>query len=293
MIEWYYLSIISAIFSATAAVLQKKVLFKERALSFATTLALFNLVLAIPFFFFIDVSSLSLLNLGVLFFKSILGAFAFLFVMLGIKNLELSHALPLLVLTPGLVALFAFFILGESISALALLGMVLLLLGTYLLQLGEHARPSEPFRYFIKSKGHKYILFALLLFTITSLLDKALLKQFGLPLNAFMGFQHLFYGLVFIVFIMFTSGGFSELKGSFRGSWKWILLIAFVTIGYRYAHLGAVKSASSVALALSMKRTAVFFAVVLGGKLFKEHDYKKRILSTLIMVIGAILIIMF
>ena len=130
MIEWYYLSIIAAIFSATAAVLQKKVLFKEKALSFATTLALFNLIIAIPFFFFIDASGLSVLNIGVLLIKSILGAFAFLCVMLGIKNLELSHALPLLVLTPGLVALFAFFILGESISALALLGMALLLLGS-------------------------------------------------------------------------------------------------------------------------------------------------------------------
>jgi len=292
MIEWYYLSIIAAIFSATAAVLQKKVLFKEKALSFATTLALFNLIIAIPFFFFIDASGLSVLNIGVLLIKSILGAFAFLCVMLGIKNLELSHALPLLVLTPGLVALFAFFILGESISALALLGMALLLLGTYILQLGEHVKLTEPFRYFIKSKGHKYIVFALILFTITSILDKALLKGFGLSLNAFMGFQHLFYGLIFLLMVSF-SGGFGELKGSFKFSWKWILLIAFVTVGYRYAHLSAVKSASSVALALSMKRTAVFFATVIGGRIFHEHDYKKRVIAALVMVAGAILVIMF
>jgi bacterial/archaeal transporter family protein len=292
MIEWYYLSIIAAIFSASAAVLQKKVLFKEKALSFATTLALFNLLLAIPFFFFIDFSSLSLLNLGVLFFKSILGSFAFLFVMMGIKNLELSHALPLLVLTPGLVALFAFFILGESISLIALLGMFLLLFGTYLLQLGSGVGVLGPFRSFMKSKGQKYIVYALILFTVTSLLDKALLKQFGLPLNAFMGFQHLFYGLIFVLLVM-LSGGFSNLKDSFKFNWKLILIISFITLGYRYAHLGAVKSASSVALALSMKRTAVFFAIVIGGKLFKEHDYKKRIISSLIMITGAILIIMF
>jgi drug/metabolite transporter (DMT)-like permease len=292
MIEWYYLSIIAAIFSATAAVLQKKVLFKEKALTFVTVLAIFNLILAIPFFFYIDVNSLNFLNLGVLFFKSFLGGIAFLFVMLGIKNLELSHALPMLVLTPGLVALFAFIILGESISALALLGMILLLLGTYMLQLGEHMKPSEPFKLFIRSKGHKYLIWALVLFTITSLLDKMLLKQFALPLNAFMGFQHLFHAVIFLVAVIIF-GSFKDIKGAFKGNWKWIFLISAVTVIYRYAHLSAVKSASSVALALSMKRTAVFFAAVIGGRIFKEHDYKKRILATLIMVIGAILIIIF
>ena len=290
--EWYILALMSAFFSAAAAVLQKKVLFKEKALSFVTVLAIFNLIIAIPFFFYIQAGSLTFLNLGVLLLKSILGALAFLCVMLGIKNLELSHALPLLVLTPGLVALFAFFILGESISALALLGMILLLGGTYLLQLGEHVKPSEPFKIFLRSKGHRYIVYALILFTITSLLDKALLSNFKLPLNAFMGFQHLFYALIFLSIVIF-SGGIKDFKGTFKGTWKWILVIAFVTIAYRYAHLSAIKSASSVALALSMKRTAVFFATIIGGRIFKEHDLKKRILATLIMVIGAVLVIMF
>lgn len=292
MIEWYYLSIIAAIFSATAAVLQKKVLFKEKALTFVTVLAIFNLILAIPFFFYIEAGSLNLLNLGVLFFKSFLGGMAFLLVMLGIKNLELSHALPMLVLTPGLVAFFAFIILGESISAIALLGMFLLLGGTYVLQLGEHMKPSEPFKVFFRSKGHKYIVWALVLFTITSLLDKLLLKTFALPLNAFMGFQHLFHAVVFLVAVLIF-GNLGDVKGAFKGNWKWIFLISAVTVIYRYAHLSAVKSASSVALALAMKRTAVFFAAVIGGRIFREHDLKKRILATLIMVLGAVLVILF
>ncbi len=292
MIEWYYLSIISAILSAFAAVLQKKVLFKERVITFVSVLALFNLIIAIPFFFFIESGSLSLLNIGVLFIKTLIGGAAFICVMLGIKNLELSHALPMLVLTPGLVALFAFFILGESISALGLVGMFLLLGGTYMLQLGEHTKPSEPFKIFIKSKGHQYIVWALVLFTIGAILDKALLKNFGLPVNAFMGFQHLFYAIIFFGILLFVKG-VGELKGTFKNNWKWILLIALFTIGYRFTHISAIKSSSSVALALAMKRTAVFFATVIGGKIFMEHDLKKRVLAAFIMVIGAIMVIMF
>ena len=289
MIQWYFLALISALFSAGAAVVQKKVLFKESAINFVFVLALFNLVISIPFFFFIESGSLNYTNLLVLFIRTLLEGVGFLCVMIGIKNLELSRALPLLVLTPGLVAFLAFFILGESICSLALLGMLLLLAGTYILQLGE-SKFSVPFRAFINSKGHKYLVIALFVFAFSAVLDKSLLKGFGLPINAFMGFQHLFYALIFFVILLFMGGVKSV---SFKNSWKWILLVALFTITYRYTYLWSVRDSSSVALALSMKRTAVFFAILVGGRLFKEHDFWKRVLATLVMIIGAILIIVY
>ena len=289
MIEWYILALVSALFSASAAIFEKKILFKEKALAFSAVLALFNFVIAIPFFFFVDFSSLTLISLCVLFFKSILGAFAFLCVMLGIKNLEISNALPLLVLTPGLVAFFAFIFLREVLGGMELFGMLLLLAGTYVLQLKSKQKFWDPFKIFIKSKAHKYIIWALILFTTTSILDKALLKNFNLPVNAFMGFQHLFLAIVFLVFVLF-SGGISQVKNPLKNSWKWILPLAFLTITYRYTQIEAVKAAS-VALVLSLKRISVFFAVLIGGRLFKDHSLLRRVIATAIMVIGAVLVI--
>ena len=118
MIQWYMLALASAFFSALAAIIEKKVLFKEKALAFSAVLAILNLIIAIPFFFFTNFSTLTMSSLFVLFIKSFLGALAFLCVMLGIKNLELSKALPLLVLTPGLVALGAFIFLQEALTTL-------------------------------------------------------------------------------------------------------------------------------------------------------------------------------
>jgi len=289
MIEWYVLALISALFSASAAIFEKKILFKEKALAFSTALAIFNLVLAIPFFFFIDMSSVSSISLLVLFFKSILGAFAFLCVMLGIKNLEISNALPLLVLTPGFVAFFAFIFLKEVLSGIELIGMLLLLGGTYILQLKLNQRFLDPFRIFWKSKGHKYIIWALILFTITSILDKALLKTFKLPVNAFMGFQHLFLAIVFIAVVLF-SRKIRDVANPLKNSWKWILPLAFLTITYRYTQIEAVKAAS-VALVLSLKRVSVFFAVLIGGSLFKDHSLLRRVLATAVMILGAVFII--
>jgi drug/metabolite transporter (DMT)-like permease len=291
MIQWSVLALIAAFFSATAAIIEKKVLFKEKALGFSTTLALLNLVIAIPFFFFIDFSILTSSGLIVLFIKSILGALAFLCVMLGIKNLELSNALPLLVLTPGLVAIGALIFLKEFLSQFEILGMILLLIGTYILQLKQNQKFLDPWKIFIKSKGHIYILGALFLFTITSILDKAVLKNFKVPVNAFIGFQHLFLAIIFLLLIIF-SGKTKQLKSVFKDSLKYMVILAFITITYRYTQILAVKQAP-VALVLSIKRISVFFAVIIGGRLFKEHNLLKRAIATAIMIIGAVLIILY
>jgi len=289
--QWYLLAIISALFSASAAILEKKILFKQKALSFSALLAIFNLIIAIPFFFFTDLSVLTMVSLLVLLFKSFLGALAFLCVMLGIKNLDLSKALPLLVLTPGLVAIGGFIFLQEALTLLEVVGMVLLLIGVYILQLKSNQKLFTPFRAYVRAKGNYYIAFALILFTVTSLLDKALLKNFNLPVNAFIGFQHLFLAIIFLAFLLFT-GRTRELKSTFKYSWLAILTLAFVTIIYRYAQISAVKEAP-VALVLSLKRISVFFAVLIGGKLFKEKHLLVRLIATAVMIAGAILIIIY
>jgi len=288
--EWYLVALLSAFFSACAAILEKKILFKEKALSMSFILALFNLVLAVPFFFFIDYSLLSFVSLGVLFFKSVLGAFAFLLIMKGIKSLEISKALPLLVLTPGFVAFFAWIFLGESLKLIEIGGMGLLLVGTYVLQIERGRGFLAPVKAFVKTKEHYYIFGALILFATTSVLDKALLSNYKVPLDAFFGFQHLFFALVFLVLAIVYSNK-SELKNSFKFSWKMIGVLAVITIVYRYAHLYAVKAAP-VALVLSIKRISVFFAVLIGGRLFQDRSLWRRVVATGLMVLGAVLIIM-
>ena len=103
------------------------------------------------------------------------------------------------------MVIFAFFILGEALTGYEILGVVLLIIGTFILSLKKKEKISEPFREIVKAKGNYYIIAALILFTISSVLDKALLSTFKVPLNAFMGFQHLFFAIIF-----FATAGFSS-----------------------------------------------------------------------------------
>jgi len=288
--NWYLLALGSAAFSALAAILEKKSLFRLNALGFSFTLACFNLLFSIPFFITVNWEQIDYTALLILYGKSIMGTFSFLFIMEGLKRMEISRSLPLLTLTPALVALFAFLFLNETLSLWQTMGMFALLTGTYIIQTGNNKSIWEPFTILFQSKGLRYILAALLIFTATSMIDKLLVGQYKLPPYDFIAFQHLFLAFNFSVLMLIKKQ--KPEKGLFqKKNLILIIAVAACTIVYRYTQIEAVKIAS-VALVLSLKRTSVFFATLIGGKLFNEKYLLRKSIATLVMIAGAALVIL-
>ena len=288
--NWFLFAIISAVFSAAAALFQKKILFSTEALDFSLLLSFFNVILSIPFLLNINYALLSSTNLLVLYLKSILGCLAFLCVMLSIKNMEISRALPLLALTPGLVAVFAFVFINDSLSFIQVCAILLLLSGTYILEARSGQKLLDPFKVFIKSKNHHYVVFALILFTTTSIIDRLLLNRYQLPPNTFIGFQHIFFAVNFlIIYLIFKKDLVKVFKLDSNNLWFLIILISILTVVYRYTEILAVKIAP-VAMVLSVKRISIFFAVLIGGKIFKEKNLLIKTIATVLIISGIILI---
>jgi uncharacterized membrane protein len=288
--NWFLLAIISAVFSAAAAIFQKKILFNIEALDFSLILSFFNVILSIPFLINVNYAALSSSNLLVLYLKSILGALAFLCVMLSIKNMEISKALPLLALTPGFVAIFAFVFINDSLSFLQVFAILLLLSGTYILETRSGQKLLDPFKVFVKSKNHHYVVFALILFTTTSIIDRLLLYRYQLSPNAFIGFQHIFFAVNFlIIYLIFKKNIIRLFKLNSKYLWYLVILISILTVVYRYTEILAVKIAP-VAMVLSVKRISIFFAVLIGGKIFKEKNLLIKTIATVLIIAGIILI---
>ncbi len=288
---WFAIALLSAFLSAFAAITQKKVLFNLGALEFSFLLSLVNLVFSIPFFFFIDYGTINSYNLTVLFIKSVIGVGAFLCVMLSLKNLEISNALPLLALTPGFIAIFAFIFLGESLKTQEVIGLMILIAGTYLLESQSLREIFYPFNVFIRSKYHRFVILALLLFTASSILDKLLLVKLNLSPISLTAFQHIYFALLFsIIYFFFRKKSEPNTKNILSNNFGWIALISVLTIGYRFTQVAAIGMAS-VALVLAVKRTSVFWATVIGGKIFSDKDLLKRSISAVLILIGAILIL--
>lgn len=288
---WFAIALISALLSAFAAITQKKVLFNLGALEFSFLLSIINLIFSIPFFFFIDYATINSTNLGILFIKSSIGVAAFFCVMLSLKNLEISNALPLLALTPGFIAVFAFFLLGESLKSIEVIGLVLLIIGTFILESGNGKKFFMPFTVFFKSKYHRFIILALLLFTASSILDKFLLIKMNLTPVSLTAFQHIYFALLFsLAFLIFRNKTPSLTLIANKNNLIWIAVISILTIGYRFTQVIAVGMAS-VALVIAIKRTSVFWATIIGGRIFNDKDLLKRSLAAILIVIGAILIL--
>ena len=288
---WFAIALLSAFLSAFAAITQKKVLFNLGALEFSFLLSVVNLVFSIPFFFFIDYSTINSSNLTILFIKSVIGVGAFFCVMLSLKNLEISNALPLLALTPGFIAVFAFFLLGESLKSTEVIGLILLMLGTFILESKNGKNFIVTFSVFLKSRYHKFIIAALLLFTASSILDKFLLVRMNLSPISLTAFQHIYFAILFALTFFLFRKKTEPIKSSInKNNLLLIALISILTIGYRFTQIIAVGMAS-VALVLAIKRTSVFWATVIGGKIFSDKDLLKRSLAAIFIVAGAILIL--
>jgi drug/metabolite transporter (DMT)-like permease len=288
--DWFWIAFVSAILSAVAAVMQKKALQDLDPLRFSVLVSAFTTVLSVPFLSAVDPGCIENLSLLVLFGKSLLNAAAFFCIMTALKHLDISRALPVMAISPMIIAILAFILLGESLSTLEFAGVILISAGTYSLELKKSESYLHPFRVLTGSKYHKYLLAALALISVSSVIDKVLLSKFKLPPVTFLVFQNLFFFIIFTaIFIVTRRSELSSLFSNRRDTVVLLILIASATVLYRWTQFEATKIAP-VGLVISVKRLSVLFASVAGSRIFKEEDFVRRIIATVLIVGGAMLI---
>lgn len=285
---WLLLALVSALFSAAAAVMQKKILFRIDALTFSFMLSIVLMGFSIGTLLFIDAFHLSSAALIILIVKSVINAAAFLFVMMALQRGGISSTLPLLALTPGVTALLAYGALGETISKYEILGLLFMIAGVFLLERNESAASNNK-QWFDSS--HWYIGSALILFSVSSVFDKYLVSGIKTPPLVVLFYQHavflvLYGGLYFRKHRSLKS--FTE--SGMRSTVLLILAVAVLTMGYRYTQLAAVKL-GSVALVLAVKRTSVFWAALVGGKLFDEKRLVPKLIAAACIIAAGFMIL--
>jgi drug/metabolite transporter (DMT)-like permease len=287
--EWYALAIISAIFSAIAAIYEKKSMQKNLTITFCAIFAIISLIISTPFLFIINPETLTTKIILLILTKSIISGLAFFLIIYSFRHLELSSALPLLVLTPGIVAILAFLFLGENLTSKQITGMILLIIGSYLVLINKKTI-EQSFQTLEHSKGHIAIGTALILFTASALLDKIILAKYKVPETTYIFFYFLFIAIIFTTTLLISKQR-KTFFHSFKKTYKLILIIAISTVIFRYSQFLAIKTAPSVALVISLKRLSVLFATIIGGKLFNETHILRKTIATAIMIVGSTLII--
>ena len=133
--QWYTYALAGAFLLALADVWTKKLLFKEHALEFLACRAVYTLLLLIIAFPLVpEIPSGKVLLL--VYFVS-LSITVYLWVEAkALRHLDISVMEPLYNVSPFFLLIFAFLFLGERISPVQGLGVVLLIVGAYVLEGG-------------------------------------------------------------------------------------------------------------------------------------------------------------
>lgn len=289
--DWFFYALACAVFSSCSTLIEKKALFTVHAVEYSLIVAVFNVVLAVPFFFFASFSTVSLPIALLILALAVLNAISFISIAHGIRHTEISATSPLLVLSPALTGILAFAFLNEALSILQVSGIALLIVGVYILELKPHHGLLNPFRELFISPYSRSILFGIGLYGVSAFFDRLILSRFSIPPVTYLALMLPAIGIAMIL----VGGvyGYSLVR-AFKGFGENGKLLtipaAFFMIGYRFAQIQAVALAF-VAPVLAIKRISSFFTTLVGGELFHEKDLPRKLVATALMITGVIFLI--
>jgi drug/metabolite transporter (DMT)-like permease len=287
---WFLLASGSALLSAAAAIAQKKVLLRTHALEFSFLVSVIIMLLSFCFPMPDNALAITGETLFVILGKSVVGGVAFLLVMMSLERDQMSRVLPLLGLTPALTACVSFLVTGELLHAWEWVGIGLVVIGAYFLEKrpgGERALTPDRVRL---TPGHYYIVTALLLFAISSVVDKKLMSGYKTDPRVVLVYQHVVYCVVFGLLLAFRRVSLRSVMERGREQYPFLIAIALLTVAYRYAQLEATKDAP-VALVLAVKRTSILYASFFGGRLFSEDRLGIRLAGAALIVASGFVIL--
>jgi len=282
---WYLISILSGFFFASADALSKKVSGKIPAIVLAWVREAYALPFLLPILLFIEIPALDrtfwlaiaicvLLDLGTTFLY-----------MRAIQIAPLSLTVPYLGLTPIFLLIIPKLVLGETLSLLGIIGVILISIGTYTLQI-DRAKHGffEPWLAIFKNRGSLYMFIVAVAYAVTSTFGKVAIQHSSPLFMTIVYFSLL--GLGFVPIVLITTRGKLRVLVQYP--------VAYFGIGAAMAamavtHFTAI-SMIQIAYMISIKRLSLLFAILYGWILFKEENIRGRVAGGLIIIAGATLI---
>ena len=290
---WILLGFLSAITYALADIISKKILTKydTSPTQIMFEQHLFNiLIILLVFFPFIDFTFFYDYFYIFLFKGFIVAGVAIVYFSL-MKKYEVSVVSPLANLSPIILLIFTSTILGEHVTFFQIIGILITIVATYILEVNHHHHTkSEPHEFHFKQlfrKPSEFFIYAFLLLTmmsLTSILDKTLLDT-GMGVYSNMYFTSVcVFALVSIYFI--TKGNF---KDRLR---KMVKEPETFSIGIiRFVDSLIILSALAIpgvllSLLIPIRRTSTLFSAIGGGLLFHEKHMMRKIIAIVLMLVG-------
>jgi drug/metabolite transporter (DMT)-like permease len=288
--SWLYYALLFPITSSISQTIQKSLTKKVHHL----IIALSSLLFSLPFLFLIVLYIYGIPQVDRWFWFAIAGSaflniFATVFSFTALKISNISILAPISAFNPVFTTIIAFLILGEVPSTQGLLGILLVGLGGYFLNISQIKKGLlEPIKTLLLDKGVRLMLISYLIWAVTPVLEKTAINHTfpqTPPFVAFVAGVLLLIGVTPIVLLRVKRPGSEILQ-----HWK------------QFAFIGAISALGTAAIFIAfsltllgyvtaISKTSMFFTIVLAHIFLKEKAVKERFLGALIMFAGVLLIV--
>lgn len=289
---WFIFAIISVILLSASSILEKKALVKEHALEFSAYLSFYCFLISLPFFLiFYNNQIPTLIPLLIIALTAVIGGIAFLLIIRSIRHMEISEVSPIIAIGPAIAAILGFIFLGEYLNTVQVTGLVVIILGIYILELKNVKNIFSPFKNIFSNKYIHLILIAQLLYGVTDVLCKFVLSKYHLEPGSYLFYYQLFLALFYFILLQVKQNKFEHVAKISRQQIFLIVIIAILTLGYRVTHLYAI-SLISIGIAIAIHRSSTLITTVVGGRLYKEKNILHKAFAAIIVVLGVVLVAM-
>lgn len=217
--------------------------------------------------------------------QSLVIAFTSVMIAKAYKESDASIVTPMYAISPILVLGTSFMILGETPSLLGAAGVVLIALGAYTLKVERTDTILEPLKKLWEERGVQLIMVVILIYSVTANTDKI-----GVNMSSPVMWPLTIYTLssLFMLPVMMKKSG--DWRGKVRKEWKPLALLGGLGGVSIIMQMTAIKL-TLVSYVISIKRLSIPLTVILSYFLLKEKEsFKQRIIGSMIMAIGALLI---
>lgn len=285
---WLPLILVTAFFVSLQDVFGKKVIDRVDLHVVAWSWFFFSLPLLAVCLFIDGIPPLGFLFWKALTISTVLLTFASIFYFQAIKYSDLSLAVPMLAFTPLFLLITSPIILGEFPRLLGIIGIVLIVVGSYVLHLPDcHKNFLEPFKHLMREKGVRYMLMVAVIFSVSGNLDKVGVIHSSPFMWLFM--LHLVLSII-LGGIMFRNA--TDIAQQIRGAWPFLVAVGLCNGLALIFQMTAIEM-TLVPYLIAAKRSSVIMTSLFGLFLFKEKGLRERLIGVALMVLGVFMISFF
>ncbi|MBP0017790.1 MAG: EamA family transporter [Cyanobacteria bacterium SBLK] len=280
---WLLLAIATAFFESIKDIFSKKSLHDIDSLAVAFFLMFFTTVFLLPVLFVIPIPEIGDRFWVALLASGIINGIAWSLFMKAIQISDLSKAIPLTGLTPAFLLISSPILVGEFPNETGIFGIFLIILGTYILNLGKAAIARNfftPFLALSRDRGSKLALCVALIWSLSGNIDKI-----GLQNSSPLFWITCDSALVSLLLLPFVLLRLKKIKRQLQKNWVSLMAMGLfnaLTISCQMIAL----SLTLIVYVISIKRTSTILSVLWGSLIFREKGLQERLLGTTIMVLG-------